>query len=140
MGIRIVEKKRARRFEEMLEEEASRVARSLEDRVRDASIPSTLEEQIALAVEQLRQVREQNQELQHRLLLLECGVGTDILQLEPRPHEYVDQHREKRLSLKSRLLKIEGDRQRLSLTQLEKEQALHEKLLSLLQKLKLVRG
>jgi hypothetical protein len=123
-----------------IEEEAALVAGNLEGRLQDDSLPSSIEQQIALTLEQLQQVRALHKDLERNLLQLECMVDTDILQLEPRPLDSVDQHREQRFSLKNRLLKIDAERRALARVQLEKEQALHEKLLTLLRRLSVLRG
>ena len=125
-------------FEELLEEEASNVS-SDSSTLDGRSITEALEQEIALTLEHLERLRSFHKTLEHKLLQLELSVDTDLLQLEPRPHDSVDRHRSERLSLKDRILRIELERQRLSKEQLEKEQAFQNHLFMLMKKLKLIR-
>src|ERR1041385_2747469 len=85
--------KRSKTIDEIVEEEAFWIAQGLEKSPGEISIASTLEEEIALTLEQLAQVRELHKNIEHQLLLWECAIDTDLLQLEPRPHHYGDHHR-----------------------------------------------
>ena len=131
--------KGSKTIDQIVEKAALWVAQDIEERPGEISIASTLEEEIALTLEQLAQVRALHNNIEHQLLLLECAIDTDLLQLEPRPHHYGDQHQGEINTLKGRILTIAFERQKLSKEKQEKEQHFHDRLLSLLNKLRLVR-
>lgn len=112
----------------------SRVGEGLEERATkitstatpwEASPGATIARQLALTLDEIRQVRGLHRQLEKRLLVQECYVDTDLLQpLQPA----------ERAKLHGRLLTIEKERLRLVLTEQEQLRSLHERLLELLNK------
>jgi hypothetical protein len=125
---------------ESLEERARIILAGSEFTLRDSAIPSELEREIALTLEHIDGVRNLHNDLRGRLSRLERYVDTDMLQLEPRPQDRVDWHRNERNSLKRRLEWIEEQRLKLSKEEAAKLEELHKKLLSLLERLTVLRG
>lgn len=122
-------------FRESLENKARSFTKDLNGRIWDSSIPNVIKREIALTLNQIDNLVMLYEKLNKKLLKLETYVNTDILHLKPRPHNYINNKRKERSNLKKRLLKIEDERRRLSLDQEEKLQALHDRLLSLVNKL-----
>ena len=132
------ERKKRKSFDEILLEEAATITDRIEP-FRGSSVAESIENEIALTLDQLARLRTLHSNLEHKLLQLEMSADTDMLQIEPRPHDSVDRYRSERLSLKNKIMKIEFERQRLSREQIEKEQVFQNRLFSLLKKLKLLR-
>lgn len=123
-----------RSFGKDLEDIANELAEEQNIRIWDNSLPSTLRREIALTVDQIKRLRERNDEQFRRLLKLECYVDTDLMQMEKRQPCDVPCHFPEKEKLKQRLFEIEKERRNLSLRLEEKTQSLEDRLLSLLNK------
>ncbi len=123
-----------RSFGKDLEDIANELAEEQNIRIWDNSLPSTLRREIALTVDQIKRLRERNDEQFRRLLKLECYVDTDLMQMEKRQPCDVPYHFPEKEKLKQRLFEIEKERRNLSLRLEEKTQSLEDRLLSLLNK------
>ncbi len=125
------------KFTKSLEEKAEFLA-SVPKRVQwDKSIPSIVRREIALAVDQIKRLKEKHEEQFLRLLRIECYVDTDLMQLEQRIPRYAPYHFPEKEKFKQRLFEIEKERRKLSLRLEEKTQGLEDKLLSLVNRCEL---
>ena len=126
------------KFTKSLEEKAEFLA-SVPKRVQwDKSIPSIVRREIALAVDQIKRLKEKHEEQFLRLLRIECYVDTDLMQLEQRIPRYAPYHFPEKEKFKQRLFEIEKERRKLSLRLEEKTQGLEDKLLSLVNRCELL--
>jgi hypothetical protein len=86
---------------------------------------------MALALDHIQGVRWLHKNLRRGLLRLECYIDTEIMQREPRPPFFYDERLPERDMLRARLLKIEQERRRLAVAEVERLQPLHDRLLTL---------
>lgn len=135
----VIEKKPPKSSSEKLEERARAL---LADRSRNETvgIERVLDNELALALDQLTRNRNLHDRLERRLLLMECYVDTEIIQRSPRPPFYYDRYWHDRQMLRGRLVKIEDERRRLALQREESMRPLHDKLLNLIHRRELLRG
>jgi len=122
------------KFVKTLEEKAKQLAGDLRKNQWDKSIPSIIQREIVLTVEQVNRLKEQHDGQLLRLLRMECSVGTDLMQLEQRTPRYIPYHFPEKEKLKQRLFEIEKDRRKLKLRLEEKIQGFEDKLLTLINK------
>ena len=127
------------RFGDTLEDRAREIAKGLNGLTNSYSVSSIIIKDIALTLDHIEGLKKVHENIRKNLVRLECYIGTDLLQLEPKPHDYDNHNRSDRNTLKGRLLKIEEERRKLSVEEEEKLQKLHEKLLSLLHKIEQLR-
>lgn len=116
----------------------------LEERVRDAvakspesrefSASSLVEEQLALTLHQIDELRRRWQALNDNLLRSECDIDTELMQMEQRTPRYSPYRYPEREKLERRLARLAEERRRLAISQAERLDSLHERLLALLQK------
>jgi hypothetical protein len=132
MSLQII--KMRRRFGKTLEDKADQLAAEANIRKPDTSIPGMLRREIALTVDQIKRLRERQDEQFHRLLRLECYVDTDLMQLQQRIPRYAPYHFPEKEKFKQRLFDIEKERRSLSLRVEEKTQGLEDRLLNLINK------
>ena len=129
--VRIIYNVRKKTFGESLEDKAQSIVGDIkEERVA----PSFVDDDIALTLDHLARIRDLHNQLRHRLVRLECYVDTEIIQRSPRPPFYYDDRLEERDRLRNKLFKIEEQRRKLAITEEEKLQALHDRLLALMNK------
>ncbi|MCQ3921641.1 MAG: hypothetical protein DPW13_11895 [Planctomycetes bacterium] len=136
----IIEKKPRKTFGEKLEEQARAM---LSDRPRDepaGTLDGIVDNELALTLDQVTRFRDLHATLERRLLLLECYVDTEIIQRSPRGPFYYDPYWHDRQMLRWRLFRIEDERRRLALQRDETLRPLHDRLLALLHRRKLLRG
>jgi hypothetical protein len=69
-------------FGKTLEDKADQLAAEANIRKPDTSIPEMLRRDIALTVDQIKRLRERQDEQFHRLLHLDRYVDTDLMQLQ----------------------------------------------------------
>jgi len=122
-----------------LEERARILAGDLKPKGLETSITSSLEREIALVLDQIDETRVLHEGLRRKLIRVECEIGTDLMHLYPRPTQYVDEHWGERNSLNTRLQRIDEEKRRLAIEESEKLNTLHDRLLSLLNKLEHLR-
>src|SRR6266540_3645497 len=127
------------RFGDTLEEKARGITKWLNGSSNGSPVSSIIKKDIALTLDQIEGLRNVHENIRKNLVRLECYIGTDLLGLKPKPHDYDNHHRSERNKLKDKLLKIEEERRRLSVEEEEKLQKLHEKLLSLMHKIEQLR-
>ena len=123
--------RKPRTFAERLEHRAERVL----ERGSPSSSPvlSALENELALALEQVRQAREVHEHARQDLLEIQRYVEADILRWTLRPGvTYPDRYREIREPLRARLLRLRAEGRWLSLTEAAQLRPLEERLLMLL--------
>ncbi len=132
MSLQVI--KMRRRFGKTLEDKADQLAAEANIRKPDTSIPGMLRREIALTVDQIKRLRERQDEQFRRLLRLECYVNTDLMQLQQRIPRYAPYHFPEKEKFKQRLFDIEKERRSLSLRIEEKTQGLEDRLLNLINK------
>lgn len=129
--VRIIEKKTRPSFGERLEARASEIVRRDHSGERDP-VTSTIEREIALMLSHINRARALHRTIHLNLLHQECYIDTDIRQREPTPPVYRDPRLPERDRLRDRLREIERERRNLAAIYEEKLQALHDRLLVLL--------
>ena len=123
---------RKRTFAERLEEKA-RNALSVPGRQTGRWSPkSIIEDEVALVLHQIDTSRERERDTLDSLLNEECGIGTELLQMEARTPRYSPYRFPEREKLQRRLGQLSQERRRFSIFQGEKLDGLHNRLLALL--------
>ncbi len=130
--IRIIEHKPEKSFSERLEDRAGTLLKSARNRDTSDQVIRIVERDLALAMSHIRSVRRVHKQLRRDLTRAECYIETEIIQREPRIPVYVDRRIAERDMLRARLLAIGQERRRLALMEAEKLQALHDRLLMLI--------
>lgn len=130
--IKILERKPQPSFGERLEAKASEIIRRERTDDRTFFVVSTLERELALTLSHIQRVRALQQQLHLNLLRQECYLDTEIMQREPRPHNYVDYRLPERDRLRDKLRQLEHERRHLAIVYVERLQPLHDRLLTLL--------
>lgn len=123
-------------FSQRLEQRANRIAKKINrsNGNRDMSPLSVLEQEIAMTMENIVRLRHVKDSQLDSLLQMEIYTDTELMQMEARTPKYSAYRFPEREKLQRRLLHIEEERRRMALSHEEKEQAMHERLLSLLNK------
>ncbi len=130
--IRIIEHKPEKSFSERLENRVQALLASARNRDTSDPVVRIVERDLALALGHIRSVRNLHEQLRRDLTRVECYIETEIIQREPRIPVYVDRRIGERDMLRARLLTIGQERRRLALAETEKMQALHDRLLALM--------
>jgi len=123
-----------------LEEKARELAKGLEERAKPRGVLLMLELEIALTIEHIDRLRALHQKLERSLLRSECYVGSDLLKLDTYTPRSFAFRLSARGNLKNKLLKIEVERRHLAAAQEQELGTLHDRLLSLIGKHRLLRG
>lgn len=121
-------------FSASLEERARQIIDAAPEPISEFSATSFFEEQLALTLDQIDKLRSRERELRHALLRAECEVETELLQMEDRTPRYSPYRYPEREKLQRRLAQLAEEGRRLLLSQGEKMDGLHDRLLALLQK------
>ena len=121
-------------FRKDLEAKARELAKDHQRDAWDSSILPVIEREIVLTLDHIDRMREIGKQLSRSLLRSECYVGTELIQMEQRTPRYSPYRFPEREKLQRRLLAIEQERRRLSVAEEEQLRALHDRLLSLLNK------
>lgn len=87
--------------------------------------------QMALALDQIDRTRYLHESHRRQLLRIECYVGTEIMHLSPRPPFYYDDRWHDRQSLKQKLLQLNQERRKLEMSEQNRIDELHNRLLAL---------
>lgn len=132
--IRIVKSPRKPTFSERLEQRARSLTERRRDETDERTLSSMLRGDIALTVNQIDDLRRLHERLRRNLLRIECYIQTEITQREPREPVYEDRRIAERDMLRARLLNIEQERRRLAISEADRLQALHGRLLGLMNK------
>lgn len=122
------------KFIKSLEEIANQLAGGSRKKIWKNSIPSVIQREIALTVDQMKRLKEQHDRQFRRLLQVECEIDTDLMQLKQHGPWQPLYHPPEREKLKQRLFDIEKERRNLSLKLEEKTRSLEDKLLGLINK------
>ncbi len=126
-------------------EQMQSFAEGLEQRARDMlatpgrqpghfSRSSLFEDEIALTLYHIDRSRAREQDMKHELLQAECYIDTELMQMEQRTPRYSPYRFPEREKMQRRLARIAEERRRLTITEAERLDALHNRLLSLLSK------
>ena len=100
---------------------------------RDLGDPlDTIERELALILDQIDQARRLQRSLAGSLLRNECSIDTELMQMEARTPRYSPYRYPEREKLQRRLLELERERRDHATSQVERLQALHQRLLALL--------
>lgn len=126
-------------FLDRLERRARAVSGSGSSRTDDASVLSTLEDELSLTLEHLDRIRGEHERVQHLLTESECDIGTDLLQLAARQGRYGEDRFEDREHLKGKLLRIQEERRRLDAAHAQRVEVLQTRLLTLVGRHELLR-
>ncbi len=125
-------------FTEQLEEKA-RITLSAAGRQTGRWSPrSMLEDEVALVLHQIDASRAQERDVLESLLEEECGIGTELLQMEARTPRYSPYRFPEREKLQRRRGQLSQERRRFTISQAEKLDGLHARLLSMLNKFRQV--
>ena len=121
-------------IDRVLESRADELGSDLRSPDWDDAPTAMLDREIALVLDQIRAARELEERLCDSLLDTECRIDTELAQMEERTPRYSPHRFPEREKLHKRLHLVEIEGRRLRMTHAEKMAALHERLLSLLQK------
>lgn len=128
--------------EESFTSKLEATARSISQKRHDPKAPwspaSSLDDQIRLALQHIEANRGREQAMNENLLLEECEIGTELLQMEARTPRYSPYRFPEREKLQRRLSRLAQERRRLMITEGEKLDTLHDRLLALLGKRRLL--
>lgn len=105
---------------------------------QDDSGLAGLVDEIALVLSQLEGTRTLHINLQRHVTLLECYIGTEIIQREPRTAFFYDHRIGERDMLRARLLTLEAERRRLLIIENNTSRDLESRLQSLISRAKLL--
>ncbi len=128
----MVERKHS--LSEALEARARRVAAHAREDRESSPVVRGLVQEIALILDQIDGWRGTRERLDHSLLRAECYTDTELMQMEARTPKYSPYRFPEREKLQRRLFEIEKERRRFILSNEEKMQDVHQRLLSLLEK------
>lgn len=93
-----------------------------------------LKDEIALTLDQIEGLRIRERRVELGLLEEECGIGTELMQMEQRTPRYSPYRFPEREKLQRRLGQLSQEQRRFSVAQAEKLDGLHERLLGLVGK------
>ena len=122
------------KFSKKLEDKARHLANNLNSRQWDTSILSTLRREIGLTIDHINRQKLLHEQQLHRLLRIECYIGTDLMQLKQHIPWYTSYHFPEKEKLKKQLIEIEKERRNLTLRLEDKKHSLESHLLSLINK------
>ena len=121
-------------FAEQLEQQARSAVGVSKIRSGRWSPKSILEDEVALVLHQIDASRARERDTLDSLLNEECGIGTELLQMEARTPRYSPYRFPEREKLQRRLGQLSQERRRFTMAQAEKMDGLHERLLGLVGK------
>ena len=121
-------------FAEKLEEKAQERLVSPDRQFGYLSLSSLIQDDIALILDQIEQLRARGKGIMQSLLQSECYIETELIQLEDRTPRYSPYRFPEREKLQRRLSRIAEERRRFTTTHAEKLDSFHDRLLSLLKK------
>jgi len=98
------------------------------------NLSSLIQDDIALIVNQIDQLRTRGKGITQSLLQSECYIETELIQMEDRTPRYSPYRFPEREKLQRRLSRIAEERRRFTTTHAEKLDLFHDRLLSLLKK------
>lgn len=128
-----------RSFTERLEEKARNAVSAQRKRDRHWSPSWLLKDEIALTLDQIEGLHFRGRQVELGLLEEECGIGTELMQMEQRTPRYSPYRFPEREKLQRRLGQLSQERRRFEMTRAERLDGLHSRLLGLVGKEKLLR-
>ena len=119
-----------------LERKCRDVLRAVQGDEDDETPASFVERELALTLDHIRRVRQQDRHFRRGLLERECDIETQIMNIRPSyyryiPHRWVEQSKMV-IRLTAALTAVETQRNRLIVDYDKRMQALHDRLLQLL--------
>lgn len=128
-----------RGFSAALEREARQIVdRHQEDDNDDFLITHSIVREIALMLDQLDSLRDLDENQRLSMIRIECYTNTELMQMEERTPRYSPHRFPEREKFQRSLLRIEQDRRRLADTTADRERHLHDRLLSLVERFRLL--
>lgn len=121
-------------FTKGLEQRARNVLGSPDRQAGHFSRSSLFKDEIALTLHHIDRLRAREQDMMQSLLQAECYIDTELMQMEQRTPRYSPYRFPEREKMQRRLSRIAEERRRLTVTEAERLDALHNRLLSLLSK------
>ena len=121
-------------FTERLEEKAREAGSAEREKNRGWSPSWLLRDEIALILDQIEGLRFRGRQIELGLTKEECGIGTELMQMEQRTPRYSPNRFPEREKLQRRLGQLSQERRRFRMAQAEKLDGLHERLLGLVGK------
>ena len=118
----------------ILETRARKLRSDLKRDSWDNAPSSMIEREIALTLDRIRNARHLKGRLNDNILETECGVDTELMQMEDRTPRYSPYRFPEREKLQRRLFFLDVERRRLETVHAEKMNDLWERLLNLLHK------
>ena len=126
-------KPKAVRFAKRLEVRAKQIISNGDGRVRSPAL-SSIESELALTVDQLRQTHRVHGRAVCELRDVESSLSLEMERFTPLRALYKDHHYEIRTRISERVFRVQSERRRIQLAQLEHTRPLQDKLLTLLQR------
>ncbi len=133
--IRILKASKRRTFVERLEERARRLAEQSSQPSTPDVMLDAMRHDIALTLNQIDNAHGAHARVRKSLFRQELYLDTEIMQREPRPPVYDDPRLPERDRLRDRLRAVEKERRQLMLSEQEQLRPLHDRLLSLTNRL-----
>ena len=130
--IRVISPAARPTFGESLEQRAGDILARSRMRDRSDAVAATVENEIALAVDHLRRLRDFHGSIARDIVRQECYLGTEIIQREPRAPVYVDPRLPERDRLRDRLRSLSEEKRRWLARYVERRQDLLDRLQRLL--------
>lgn len=125
---------RMQSFGKTLEERASKVVAAPLQPIGDISQSSFIEDNIALTLHQIDRLCARDKDIKQNLLQAECYIDTELMQMEERTPRYSPYRFPEREKMQRRLNRIAEERRQFVISNAEKLDAFHDRLLSLLNK------
>ncbi len=130
--IRIIYGVKEPSFTEKLEHRARKIVKRAERKRNDDPVSSTLEQQLALALDHLDSMRAMHKELRRNLVRQECYADNELHDMEMRTPQYSPYRFPEREKLQRRLIKIEDERRRLAVDENDAVRESHKEILQLM--------
>jgi hypothetical protein len=127
-------------FPESLEEKAENIIKDFDFQDWDNSIPAVLKREIALTLDQIKQLRKFHKTQILRLGNTECEIGTEMIQTEDRTPKYSPYKYPEREKFQRQLLGVKSERVRQDVFYQDRLQNLHRILLGLIHKYEQIRN
>ena len=113
-----------------LEERARKVFASKDRQIGKVFRSSFIEDDIALTLHQIDRLRARDRDIRQSLVQAECYINTELIQMEERTPRYSPYRFPEREKLQRRLSRVAEERRRFVISQAEKLDAFHDRLLS----------
>ena len=128
-------------FSATLEREARQnVDRHQADDDGELSVTGSLVREIALVLDQLDSLRDLDENQRLSMIRIECYTNTELMQMEERTPRYSPHRFPEREKFQRSLQRIEQERRRNADTAADRERHLHDRLLSLVERFRLLAG